>query len=234
MDSGWNSNEENYQGIDCLPLKIFDGTKTSINDLTEASITYMWLRRIKEIFLAMSKRSNDDPFVERDMAIAKADMHQTCTRYIESIRPTASIVNENVAPQDADECSVQKIQAQLKKLSEAINKATQDSSTNADVKNEIKDNISSIQNTVEKFKIMINKLLANVDETNTTKLQAIVQKLEKKSQKTSLEVKQDWSLQKLYAELFKMSYSRSSTSPETPQVFGEGETEVGENERNIA
>ncbi|CAF1243532.1 unnamed protein product [Didymodactylos carnosus] len=98
MDNQWNSiendNEENYHGKDCLPLKIFDGTKTSINDLTEASITYMWLRRIKEIFLAMSKRREDDPFVERDMVIAKEDMHQTCTRYIESIRPTSSILNE--------------------------------------------------------------------------------------------------------------------------------------------
>ncbi|CAF1076505.1 unnamed protein product [Didymodactylos carnosus] len=217
MDRQWNSiendNDENYQGKDCLPLKIFDGTKTSINDLTEASITYMWLRRIKEIFLAMSKRRDDDPFVEHDLVIAKEDMHQTCTRYIESIRPTSNILNENVTPQDADECSVQKIQAQIKKLSEAVNKVTHDSSTDTDV-NEIKDNISSLQHTIKKLKRMLDNLSANVDQKNTTTLQTIVQKLEKKSQKTSLQLRQDWSLQKLYAELFKMSYSRSSTSLE--------------------
>ncbi|CAF1354323.1 unnamed protein product, partial [Didymodactylos carnosus] len=81
-----NSDDKKHK--DVLPLKIFDGAKISISSLTEASVSYIWLRRIKEIFLAMYKV--DERFVQVDMDIAKQEMHDTCDRYIESVRPSSS------------------------------------------------------------------------------------------------------------------------------------------------
>jgi hypothetical protein len=63
-----------------LPLKIFDGTKKAITDVSEQSRSYFWLRRIKEIFLQMG--TNDKPFVEFDMSLARVDMLTTCDVYL--------------------------------------------------------------------------------------------------------------------------------------------------------
>jgi hypothetical protein len=73
-----------------LPLKLFDGKKQSLDELNAESMTYIWLRRFKEIFLHMNNGEDDtngtDPFVEFDMNLAKADMADTCDRYIENER----------------------------------------------------------------------------------------------------------------------------------------------------
>jgi hypothetical protein len=75
-----------------MPLKLFDGKKQSLDELSAESMTYIWMRRMKEIFLHMnnSKNENDeiDPFVEFDMKLAKADIDKTCDRYIENERIT--------------------------------------------------------------------------------------------------------------------------------------------------
>jgi hypothetical protein len=73
-----------------LPLKLFDGKKQSLDQLNAESMTYIWLRRIKEIFLHMDAGTNDkdDPFIEFDMNLAKTDMANTCDRYMENERIT--------------------------------------------------------------------------------------------------------------------------------------------------
>jgi hypothetical protein len=77
--------EENH-----LPLKLFDGKKQSLDELNAESMAYIWLRRIKEIFLHMNTGRDDenDPFVEFNMNLAKTDMANTCDRYIENERIT--------------------------------------------------------------------------------------------------------------------------------------------------
>jgi hypothetical protein len=77
--------EENH-----VPLKLFDGRKQSLDELNAESMEYIWLRRIKEIFLHMNTSTNgeDDPFVEFDMNLAKTDMADACDRYIENERIT--------------------------------------------------------------------------------------------------------------------------------------------------
>lgn len=72
-----------------LPLKLFDGKKQSVAELSEQSMSYVWFRRIKEIFLHMADGKDDqdnDPFVVFDMNLAKADLINTCDRYIENER----------------------------------------------------------------------------------------------------------------------------------------------------
>lgn len=74
---------------DFLPLKLFDGKKQSLNELSEESMSYLWLRRIKEIFLRMADgkdNRDDDRFVEFDMDLARIDLMSTCDRYIENER----------------------------------------------------------------------------------------------------------------------------------------------------
>lgn len=65
-----------------LPLKIFDGTKKAISDVSEQSRSYFWLRRIKEIFLHMG--TSDSPFVDFDMSLARVDMLITCDIYLQN------------------------------------------------------------------------------------------------------------------------------------------------------
>ena len=68
-----------------LPTKVFKAKKTSVNDLSQAACSYLWFRRIKEIFLVMGKQN--DAFTRLDMEIARADMIKTCEQYLESERP---------------------------------------------------------------------------------------------------------------------------------------------------
>lgn len=63
-----------------LPLKIFDGTKKAISDVSEQSRSYFWIRRIKEIFLQMG--TNEGVFVDFDMSLARADMLAACDVYV--------------------------------------------------------------------------------------------------------------------------------------------------------
>jgi hypothetical protein len=86
-----DNNEQDFEIIDkgSLPLKLFDGKKQSLNELSEESMSYLWLRRIKEIFLHMADgkdEEEDDPFVEFDMNLARTDLTNTCDRYIENER----------------------------------------------------------------------------------------------------------------------------------------------------
>ena len=63
-----------------LPLKVFDGTKRGITDVSQQSRSYFWLRRIKEIFLKMG--TAEGPFVTFDMELARTDMLTTCDVYL--------------------------------------------------------------------------------------------------------------------------------------------------------
>lgn len=68
-----------------LPTKVFQAKKTSVKDLSQALCSYLWFRRIKEIFLVMGRQN--DAFTRFDMELARKDMIQTCEQYIESERP---------------------------------------------------------------------------------------------------------------------------------------------------
>jgi hypothetical protein len=87
-----DNNEQDFEIIDkgSLPLKLFDGKKQSLNELSEESMSYLWLRRIKEIFLHMAdgkdEEEEDDPFIEFNMNLARTDLTNTCDRYIENER----------------------------------------------------------------------------------------------------------------------------------------------------
>ncbi|CAF1548832.1 unnamed protein product, partial [Didymodactylos carnosus] len=69
-----------------IPMKIFDGTKSSLNYLTQQSCAYLWFRRIKQIFLQMGKNISD-PFVQYDMEIVRDDIIEAFDQYIASIKP---------------------------------------------------------------------------------------------------------------------------------------------------
>lgn len=68
-----------------LPTKVFKSKKTSVNNLSQGCCSYLWFRRIKEIFLVMGKQI--DAFSKFDMDLARTDMIQTCEQYLESERP---------------------------------------------------------------------------------------------------------------------------------------------------
>ncbi|CAF3331514.1 unnamed protein product, partial [Rotaria sp. Silwood2] len=70
-----------------LPLKIFDGKKASISDLTHASSSYLWLRRIKEIFLMFGTNAEDDPLIIHDTIYARNEMMETTEIFLENTRP---------------------------------------------------------------------------------------------------------------------------------------------------
>ncbi|CAF4703057.1 unnamed protein product [Rotaria sp. Silwood1] len=91
-DGNVDDNEQDFELIDegSLPLKLFAGKKQSLTELSEESMSFLWLRRFKEIFLRMGDGKDeqvDDPFVEFDMNLAKTDLANTCDRYIENERP---------------------------------------------------------------------------------------------------------------------------------------------------
>ncbi|CAF0941147.1 unnamed protein product [Rotaria sordida] len=81
-----------------LPTKVFQAKKTSVKDLSQALCSYLWFRRIKEIFLVMGKQNN--AFTRFDMELARNDMIQTCEQYIESERPKMSGINLSKPEQD--------------------------------------------------------------------------------------------------------------------------------------
>jgi hypothetical protein len=70
-----------------LPLKIFDGKKASITDLTEASSSYLWLRRIKEIFLVFGTNAENDPLIIHDTNYARNEMIETTEIFLKNAKP---------------------------------------------------------------------------------------------------------------------------------------------------
>lgn len=87
--SGHNTQDAELTDENFLPLKLFDGKKQSLNELSEESMSYLWLRRVKEIFLRMADGKDDrddDRFVEFDLDLARVDLMNTCDRYIENER----------------------------------------------------------------------------------------------------------------------------------------------------
>ncbi|CAF1053788.1 unnamed protein product [Rotaria sordida] len=68
-----------------LPTKVFQATKKSVRDLSQGLCSYLWFRRIKEIFLVMGKQN--DAFTRFDTELARNDMIQTCEQYLENERP---------------------------------------------------------------------------------------------------------------------------------------------------
>ena len=89
ISSDFNAQDSELVDQAFLPLKLFDGKKQSLRELSEETMSYLWLRRIKEIFLRMAdgKDYQDfDRFVEFDMDLARTDLMNTCDRYIENER----------------------------------------------------------------------------------------------------------------------------------------------------
>ncbi|CAF1599888.1 unnamed protein product, partial [Didymodactylos carnosus] len=120
-------NENKEQGNVGLRMKVFDGAKSSINDLTQASSSYVWLRRIKEIFLVIGK-DESDPFAIFDKEIARKDMIEACEKYIQSAKPTLSNIDEELTKEEQEELrevdrqkrqiwNVQKLYAETFKMS---------------------------------------------------------------------------------------------------------------------
>ncbi|CAF3043356.1 unnamed protein product [Rotaria sp. Silwood2] len=81
-----------------LPTKVFQAKKNSVKDLSQALCSYLWFRRIKEIFLVMGKQN--DAFTRFDMELARNDMIQTCEQYLESERPKIGGINLSKSEQD--------------------------------------------------------------------------------------------------------------------------------------
>ncbi|CAF4640431.1 unnamed protein product [Rotaria sp. Silwood1] len=81
-----------------LPTKVFQAKKSSVKDLSQALCSYLWFRRIKEIFLVMGKQN--DAFTRFDMELARNDMIQTCEQYLESDRPKIGGINLSKPEQD--------------------------------------------------------------------------------------------------------------------------------------
>ena len=84
-DSATSNYTPNDEADLVLPTKVFQAKKTSVKDLSQALCSYLWFRRIKEIFLVMGRQN--DAFTRFDMELARKDMIQTCEQYIESERP---------------------------------------------------------------------------------------------------------------------------------------------------
>jgi hypothetical protein len=85
LDVSTTSSSTNDEPDLVLPTKVFKAKKTSVNDLSQAACSYLWFRRIKEIFLVLGKQN--DGFSRFDMELARTDMIQTCEQYLESERP---------------------------------------------------------------------------------------------------------------------------------------------------
>ena len=67
---------------DIVSDQVFQAKKKNIQDLTEDLCTYLWFRRIREIFLVMGRVKDD--FMQRDMELAREDMIDTCEKYLDS------------------------------------------------------------------------------------------------------------------------------------------------------
>jgi hypothetical protein len=77
-----------------LPLKIFDGKKASISDLNQASSSYLWLRRIKEIFLVFGRNAENDPLVIHDTNYARKEMMKTTEIFLQNAKPRPRTYNQ--------------------------------------------------------------------------------------------------------------------------------------------
>ncbi|CAF4925086.1 unnamed protein product [Rotaria sp. Silwood1] len=74
-----------------MPTKLFDGTRTSLRDLDQAACSYLWFRRIKEIFLVIGDQT--DAFSCSDMTLARDDMIETCEQYLANTKPQGGGTN---------------------------------------------------------------------------------------------------------------------------------------------
>ncbi|CAF3778658.1 unnamed protein product [Adineta steineri] len=212
-----DDSEEHFGIIDegCLPLKLFDGKKQSLSELSEESMSYLWFRRIKEIFLRMDDGKDgqeDDPFVEFDMNLARIDLMNTCDQYIENERIAAtkkdtkiSTTTKNSKQTDSslsiDDC--------VNELNNLIK-----SPSSGDSSSVLSKCIGSLHNVDKRIHDVIDKLQKNQTQyldrdvrTGLELLQALQTK--EKKVKSDLEKKQEWDMKKLYAEVFKMSYKRN-------------------------
>jgi hypothetical protein len=77
-----------------IPLKIFDGKKVSISELNQASSSYLWLRRIKEIFLVFGTDAENDPLVIHDTNYARKEMMETTEIFLENAKPVQGTHNQ--------------------------------------------------------------------------------------------------------------------------------------------
>ncbi|CAF4091354.1 unnamed protein product [Rotaria magnacalcarata] len=222
-ETGCNQDDE-ITDESCLPLKLFAGNKESLSELHEEFMTYLWLRRIKEIFLHMGDGKNeqdDDPFVQFDMNLAKTDLANICDRYIKNDRlalaekDTSTATSIKTSQQTG---SLQHIQDFIKQFNDLI-----DNPSSANLLSLLNKCIESLQELDKNTQKIIEKLRKQQTSNSGLAVRTILELIrslqvtEGKKEKSDLDKKQEWDMKKLYAEVFKMSYKRNRLKTEAEQ-----------------
>ncbi|UJR12748.1 hypothetical protein I4U23_016922 [Adineta vaga] len=238
--SGSNAQDSEIIDQSFLPLKLFDGKKQSLNELSEESMSYLWLRRIKEIFLRTADGKDDrdnDRFVEFDMDLAKIDLMNTCDRYIENERLALS-KKKTKTTIDGNSIHSAGSLGDIEECIKELNKLISNSSTV---------NLSALLNrcikSLESFDKNTQRILSDLrkkqennlelDANIILKLMQSLQTTVEKKEKSKLEIKQEWDMKKLYAELFKISYKRNRLKTDieqeelTPKKTGDDQPNFG-------
>ncbi|CAF4449550.1 unnamed protein product [Rotaria socialis] len=210
MPAQTNENYDMEHQDNSLPLKIFDGTKKAISDVSEQSRSYFWMRRIKEIFLQMG--TTNEPFVDFDMSIARSDMLTTCDVYI---RNDFSKLKKkgNSSSEDLDERGlIQKIEDSLKQLRNTEVLLADKNSKDGVVANlrastaQLMSNIRLLEHSVSDVEGHLKKSIQSKDTIDG--IRKALRALPKES-KSQLKIRQEWDMKKLYSEVFKTSYTRN-------------------------
>ncbi|CAF4071804.1 unnamed protein product [Adineta steineri] len=221
LDNDYGDIDDSVQDFDTidedsLPLKLFDGKKQSLDELSEESMSYLWFRRIKEIFLHIDYTKDnqaDDPFIEFDMDLARVDLINACDRYIENER---IIVTKTDANTTKSKGNSQQTGSALS-IDDCINELNHFSTnpSSEELSSVLNKCIGSLQDLDKRTQDVIDKLqkqLTKNSEVDVRTIKELIQSLqtkEKLKQKGDFEKKQDWDMTKLYAEVFKMSYKRN-------------------------
>ncbi|CAF1343170.1 unnamed protein product [Adineta steineri] len=214
---GIDDNVHDFNTIDedSLPLKLFDGKKQSLDELSEESMSYLWFRRIKEIFLHMDYTKDnqaDDPFIEFDMDLARVDLINACDRYIENERIIITKTDVNTTKSKG---SSQQTGSSLS-IDDCINELNHFTTnpSSEELSSVLNKCIGSLRDLDKRTEDVIDKLqkqLTKNSEVDIRTIKELIQSLQTKEvkQKSDLEKRQDGDMKKLYAEVFKMSYKRN-------------------------
>ncbi|CAF1307133.1 unnamed protein product [Adineta ricciae] len=206
---------------DSLPLKLFDGKKQSLSELSEEFMSYLWFRRIKEIFLHMDSGrdgQDEDPFIEFDMNLARIDLMNACDRYIENERIIVTKKDGNMTKSNNNS---QQSNPSLS-IDECINAlhnlvANPSSEELSAMLNKCIGSLRDLDKRTQDVIAKIEKQRQNNSKVNIHTIVELIQSLTSKERKSDLEKKQEWDMKKLYAEVFKMSYKRNRLRTENEQ-----------------
>ncbi|CAF3276257.1 unnamed protein product [Rotaria sp. Silwood2] len=195
-----------------VPLKIFDGTKKTITDISEQSRSYLWLRRIKEIFLQMG--TTDEPFVDFDMKVARTDLLTTFDVYLQNdlskLNKTSNTLSNNSATNDRG--LIQKIEESVKQLRNAEAHLTHGTINAGVLKNlhtlteELIINMRELERSVNNVAVHLKNY---PDSTYSLDDVRRVFRALPKEEKSQLKIRQEWDMKNLYSEVFKIAYTRN-------------------------